>query len=269
MRTDDTFSSCPSVTAWRVAQMRAAHQVHEGGAIFADPFAVRIVGEVAPLETPETARAARSRTFIAWRSRIAEDALQAARARGLRQIVVLGAGLDTTGLRHGDALAVFEVDRQDMQDWKRAWLHRAGIGVPEGLRFVPVDFERDDLGEALWAADIRRDLAVFFVWLGVVPYLTMTAIKATLGLAAAFPEAEVVFDYVQPASAFQEDAQALLAQRAAAVAALAAVGEPWISYFKPVEIEALVRDAGFDAVRFHARDHVVHASLCVNTRRTP
>ncbi len=241
---DDCVNS-PSATAWRVARMRAVHQVRDGSTIFADPFALRIVDGAAEPDAAETPQSARYRAFIAARSRVAEDALRAARARGVRQVVVLGAGLDTTGLRHGAAVDVFEVDRAAMQHWKRAHLARVGISPPAGLRFVPVDFERDDLGEALAAAGMRADLPVFFVWLGVVPYLTSAAIRKTLRFAAEFPTAEIVFDYACHAAGLPPEMRAFMEQRAAAVAAL---GEAWVSYFELDQMAAMLRDAGFSRV---------------------
>ena len=88
------------------------------------------------------------RLFVAVRSRFAEDCLAAAAARGIRQAVVLGAGLDTFGLRNphaGVGLHVFEVDHPTTQAWKRERLAKAGLPVPASLSFVPVDFERQGI----------------------------------------------------------------------------------------------------------------------------
>ena len=106
----------PSLTARHVALLRAAHQLLDAGAVFADPLAVPICGEHAgairnfALKQPWLARL---RLFTAARSRFAEEKLAAAVDRGVEQAVVLGAGLDTMGLRnpHRDrGLRVFEVD---------------------------------------------------------------------------------------------------------------------------------------------------------------
>src|ERR1035441_9858589 len=104
----------PSSTAWAAAVHRAAHQVLEQGRIFADPLALRILGEdaeAAVREAEEQPSRRRMRTFIAVRTRFAEDALAAAVERGVRQLVVLGAGLDTYAYRStlGDRLRIFEV----------------------------------------------------------------------------------------------------------------------------------------------------------------
>ena len=89
-------------TALGAARHRAAHQTLERGRIFSDPLAVRILGsEAEPLNPNAENEVARRglRLFIAARTRFAEDALVASVPRGLRQVVVLGAGLDTYAYR--------------------------------------------------------------------------------------------------------------------------------------------------------------------------
>jgi methyltransferase (TIGR00027 family) len=104
-----------SRTVLGAAGHRAAHQVLEGGRIFADPLALPILGEDAPAilaEARENPARRGLRAFIAARSRIAEEAARQAIEEGARQIVVLGAGLDTFAYRleGNDELGVFEVD---------------------------------------------------------------------------------------------------------------------------------------------------------------
>src|SRR5689334_22848638 len=132
----------PSRTAYGAARHRAAHQILEGGRIFTDPLAVRILGaseEELRADAPRRAM----RVFVAARSRFAEDALAAAVGRGVEQVVVLGAGLDTFAYRNPhQAVRVVEVDHPDTQAWKRRRLAEAGIEVPGSVAYVGVDFER-------------------------------------------------------------------------------------------------------------------------------
>jgi methyltransferase (TIGR00027 family) len=89
-------------------------------------------------------------------------------ARGLRQVVVLGAGLDTFSLRNPYAdlgVRVFEVDYPATQQWKRERLRQAGLAIPGSLTFAPVDFERQSLADGLEAAGFDADRPAFFQWL--------------------------------------------------------------------------------------------------------
>jgi methyltransferase (TIGR00027 family) len=242
----------PSRTALAAAAHRAAHQILEQGRIFTDPLAVTILGEQAEIAAM-TSKAQPStrgmRFFIAARSRIAESALASGVSeRGVRQLVVLGAGLDTFAYRNpfADRLAVFEVDHPETQAWKRRRLAESGITAPASLTYAPVDFERNDLLAALTAAGFDPGCRTFFTWLGVVPYLTKAAIDATLGTIGGLDGgAEVVFDYSDPPASLSEEARAAHLERAARVAAL---GEPFVSYFDPEALHAELRRLGFDRI---------------------
>jgi len=234
-----------SATAMAAARHRAAHQVLEGGRIFADPLALRIAGIEAGDIPPDTPGARGMRVFIAVRTRFAEDALAAAVVRGARQLAVLGAGLDTFAYRSpfADALRIFEVDHPDTQAWKRERLAAAAIAVPQWLTFVPVDFERQALFAALAAAGFDRALPTFFLWLGVVPYLTAEATWSTLeAIAGLGSGTHVAFDYSNPPDERSEIERAAHARRAARVAAL---GEPWKQFFVTGELHARLRALGF------------------------
>lgn len=203
----------PSRTAWAAAAHRAAHQILEQGRIFSDPLALRILGEdskIAIHRAEEEASSRRMRIFIAVRTRFAEDALAAAIAQGVRQLVVLGAGLDTYAYRstRGNQLRIFEVDHPATQGWKRQRLEEVAIPLPNWLTFAPVDFERETLAEGLAAADFDSSQQTFFTWLGVVPYLTTSAIWSTLGFIASLPNgAHVVFDYGNPPASLSPELQ--------------------------------------------------------------
>ena len=246
-----------SRTARGAALHRAAHQTLEGGAIFRDPFACAILG-LTPQEAvaqenaqenagdgaPDARR--RMRLFICARARFAEDALARAVARGVRQAVVLGAGLDTLALRNPHAqagLRIFEVDHPDTQAWKRESLIGMAGQLPETLTFAPVDFERDELGAGLAAAGFDAGSPAFFVWLGVTPYLTREAVLATLGFIAGVPGGEVAFDYTEGHARLDGEGRAF---HAALAARVAAVGEPLIGALETDDLEAQLSALGFD-----------------------
>jgi methyltransferase (TIGR00027 family) len=184
------------------------------------------------------------RLFATARSRIAEDALSGAVERGIRQIVILGAGLDTFALRspHGERIRIYEVDHPATQAWKRRRLAEAQLALPPSLILVPVDFERDDLGEALVGAGFQQNSPAFFTWLGVVPYLTQEAIVSTLDYMASIQNSEVVFDYMEPPQAFSEEMRELVMKR---TEQLEKIGERWASRFEPSGMAAILRAHGF------------------------
>jgi methyltransferase (TIGR00027 family) len=265
-----------SRTALAAAAFRAAHQVVDGGRIFTDPLAARLLAgrpRDRILAEPGQPDRRATRLFLAARSRFAEDALARAVGDGVRRVVVLGAGLDTFAYRNPyPDVRVVEVDHPDTQAWKRELLAEAGIPVAASVTYAGADFERRSL------ADVLEPERSFFVWLGVVPYLTRAGFDETVRYVAGTAGSEVVFDYPMPPSSMPAERRAALEERARRVAS---VGEPFRTYFRPEEVAALLRAAGFVDVDdvgpaemaarwFEPRDavpagtpggHVVHARL--------
>ena len=223
----------------------------EQGRIFADPLAMRILGSAVDavvhdaLERPDRTR---MRIFIAVRTRFSEDALAFALEKGVRQIVVLGAGLDTIAYRgtFPNPSHVFEVDHPATQAWKRQCLEDAAIPIPDSLTFVPVDFEHQTLAQGLAAAGFDPKQETFFSWLGVVPYLKEETVWSTLNFIASLPNrTHVVFDYSDRPETLPTEWRADHEKNAARVADL---GEAWVTFFTPAELHAKLRAIGFSEI---------------------
>ena len=238
----------PSRTAMRVAMRRAAHQLFDHPKVLLDPIALPIVGPeaAAKLEAERSrheSRMARNlRAFLVVRSRFAEDELARAVGRGVRQYVVLGAGLDTFAYRnpYADlAVRVFEVDHPATQEWKRRRLAAAGIAIPPSVTYAPVDFERQTLAEGLKLAGFDASKAAFFSWLGVTMYLTEDAVMATFGFIASTPPGGgVAFDYAVPRSSLNWVGRLALDALSHRVAA---AGEPFRTFFDPSALAERLR----------------------------
>ena len=233
----------PSATAEGAALLRAAHQILDEPRVLDDPLALRILGakresmrraDAQPLEAHEL-RALRA--FVVMRSRYAEDRLREAVGRGVRQYVLLGAGLDTFAYRnpHPD-LRVFEVDHAATQAWKRERLRDAGIAMPSSVTFVAADFERQTLADVLGSTDLDRVRPTFFSWLGVTVYLSRHAVMETLRFVASATAAgsEIVFSFAVSPSPLAEHT--------------AALGEPWRTFFDPPALAEELRRIGFGGV---------------------
>ena len=153
------------MTAFVAAIMRARHLVVDGHPkIMEDHVAQQLVGMSADELVSDTNRYGvdpREPSSI-WilRSRFAEDRLAAARLRNVWQYVILGAGLDSYGLRHAaslDNLIVYEVDDPPLQHWKRQRLQALHIAPSDNVRYVACDFEIISLSEALRASTFDED----------------------------------------------------------------------------------------------------------------
>jgi methyltransferase (TIGR00027 family) len=245
----------PSATAQGVALRRAAHQILDRPRVFEDELALRIVGpaeaaalrkDAAGLEGNRPSSALRA--FIAVRSRVAELELANAVGRGVRQYVVLGAGLDTFAYRNPyPELRVFEVDHPATQEWKRWRLDEGSIAIPANLTFAAIDFESQPLVEVLRAAGLDATRPSFFSWLGVTPYLERDVVLETLGAIAplAAGGGGVVFDYSGPADSLSPHERAALDLLAARVRA---AGEPFRGSLEPARLAADLLGMGFRSV---------------------
>ncbi|HZU10569.1 MAG TPA: class I SAM-dependent methyltransferase [Pseudacidobacterium sp.] len=246
----------PSRTAFGVAYRRAAHQLlDERPPVLDDPVAVPILGPdtsagiIANSEKQRHPFSLAMRAFMVVRSRCAEDHLKRAVASGVRQYVVLGAGLDTFAYRNPfppERLRVFEVDHPATQEWKRELLASAKISVPETLAFAPVDFERQTLRDGLARVGFDFEQPAFFSWLGVTPYLTLEAFRSTILFIASLPAGTgVTFEYALPREALCERGKLafdLIASR------VKKAGEPFQLFFLPEQMRNELRGVGFGKI---------------------
>jgi methyltransferase (TIGR00027 family) len=236
---------------------RATHQIVDQPLVFEDPLAVAITNGESEAMADAQASSRALRAFIAVRSRYAEDQLERAVESGVRQYVVLGAGLDTFAYRNpfqAAGLKVFEVDHPATQEWKRAQLRAAGIAIPPEMTFAAVDFERESLADGLHRTAFHRDRPAFLSWLGVTPYLSRPAFDATLQFIASMPSSSgVVFDFAlvrRLLSPIQQQALDALSAR------VARAGEPFQLFFDPAELAADLARLGFGNIEDLGSDEI-------------
>ena len=241
----------PDNTAVRTALWRALHiEADPPPHVFEDVIGLRIAApepgwQKRPDMSPFTAP---FRASIVARARCVEDLVA---EKALSQYVVLGAGLETFVQRRPELasrMTVFEIDRPGPQEWKRRRLVELGLGVPENLRFVPVDFESGEAWEErLRAAGFDPESPAFVASTGVSMYLTKETVLATLRQVASFaPGSTLVMPYLLPIELADPGVRVGM-ERAAAGAR--AAGTPFLSFFTPEEMLALARQAGFREVR--------------------
>lgn len=168
----------PEHTAVRTALWRALHlKIDAIPFIFFDDLGEKIIGENHWKNRPDMdpARSAAPRASIVARARFIEDLLESEIQKGITQYVILGAGLDTFALRRKELLSkltVFEVDQEGPQKWKEERIKALNISIPDRLKFVPVNFEKES-----WLLKIKEfgfeiNQPTLVVSTGVTMYLT-------------------------------------------------------------------------------------------------
>ncbi|AMW19659.1 class I SAM-dependent methyltransferase [Mycobacteroides chelonae] len=138
--------------------------------------------------------------LIVLRRRVSDDEVRSAARSGIGQVVMLGAGFDTSSQQLGSLpVTVFEVDAPTTQQAKQHLIaeHR---GDESRLVWVPCDFERDDLTSRLLGAGFDTAAPSLVVWLGVTYYLTEAALESTLAQLTKLcaPGSRLVLDYGDP-----------------------------------------------------------------------
>ncbi len=259
--------SPPKPTALRVAQFRAIHQILDKPLIFEDPFAGKIMGDPLPRDLSKFNEPLFRglRTSIVIRSRLAEDEWLKSYALGLRQYVILGAGLDTFAFRHGDlnGLKIFEVDLPSTQDWKRNCLQAAGMEPPSSLIFAATDFENLSLAKHLKQAGFQAEQPAFFSWLGVTMYLDHTSICETLQfIGSCVPKTTVIFDYcVDPSQLSPRELKGfeIVSKK------VAEQGESWKTFYTPDVLNNKIRSFGFSKIEDFGPEEITKRYLSERT----
>lgn len=189
-------------------------------------------------------------TNVVVRTRFTEEVLAQTIARGVRQYVVVGAGLDSYALRRPDTsdVRVFEVDHPATQAFKRQRFADLGIEAPGSLALLPADLAEERLTSVLGGSSFDATAPAFFAWLGVTMYLTREANLAALRAIAecASTGSELVFSYLDHAvfgGGRGEGAEQAFEHGQGAVTSL---GEPWVSGFDPAAIGTELGELGFD-----------------------
>lgn len=200
-----------SRTAQAAAAIRANHYLYANNPVFSDPYALHMTSPAwqAVLSNRFLIKSLNSKIAnqafglltaqVVARSRFAEDLLKQAIQKGIHQYVLIGAGLDSFTLRLAkqySQIKIYEVDHPDTQALKIKTLSQLG-DIPDNVEFVPIDFEQEQLSDALQRSHYDSGQAGFFSWLGTTHYLspqtTLNTLQDIAILAAA--KSELVLDY--------------------------------------------------------------------------
>ena len=228
--------------------------------LFEDPFAQQFLGArfglLATLcRVPGAAdllaryidrRWAGARSSAVARTRLIDDTVADALARGMEQLVILGAGFDARAYRLPGLsdVAVFEVDHPATLAKKRSVLRRASLDAPSRVRSVGIDFRSADLAPVMDAAGYSTQARTFILWEGVTNYLTEAAVDTTLRWCArAAAGSQLLFTYVHRAVL---DDPGSFAGTETLFATLKEAGEQWTFGLEPGELAGFLEQRGLE-----------------------
>ena len=171
--------------------------------------------------------------------------------RGVRQYIMLGAGLDTFPWRQPSfalPMRLFAVDHPASLAFASERARSGGLPDPRNLTRVPIDLEQDDFLAKLTDAGCELVAPSFFSILGVLQYLSPNSVNALLKAVAMFaPGSETVLSFALVDESLDEQdveaaKQSLNFTRNA--------GEPWRSRFHPLDLQGRLLRLGFHEL-FH------------------
>jgi methyltransferase (TIGR00027 family) len=268
-----------SFTAMRVAYMRAYHAIHATDKIFDDFLAYHLISEekralieqhfeqyftgytqlncseyaasfsdMITTSEPLMQATYKSVSFLSSRARYVEDALDKAIRQGVKQYVILGAGMDTFAFRQPEImehLEVFEFDHPATQEFKLHRLAELEWKHPAKLHFIPIDFTKESLVTALTSSlSYDSNVKSFFNWLCVTPYLTRDEVFTTLhSITEIAPVGStIIFDYFDTDAFIPEKSSP---QMQKSLEYLRKIGEPVITGFNPSTLAEELASFGF------------------------
>ncbi len=187
---------------------------------------------------------------IVSRIRFVDDCLKNCIKEGIEQLVILGAGYDARAYRFDELndISVFEVDHPVTQKLKIKKVKDIFKILPDHVKYVPVDFEKDELISKLSKAGYNRNLKTLFLWEGVCKYLTSDAVNNILTMVSSnsCKGSSIVFDYLFQ-SMVDRSSGSILADKM--LSFQAKKGEPFIFGLPHNDPEQLIKNKGFSTVK--------------------
>ncbi len=260
MNTQTQRPLAPEHTAVRVALWRALHLILDPiPSIFNDKIGAELVAEKnwqqRPDMNPDFSKPMRA--SIVGRARLIEDLVEQRYYQGVKQYVILGAGLDTFAQRRLDLMSdmqVFEVDQPEPQAWKKQRLQECGYLQSSSLHFVPVNFEQQSWWDELVRAGFDISKPAVIVSTGVSMYLSKAANLSTLNQISKLASGSVFamtfmlsLDLLDPQERGSLEYVMKRAQES---------GTPFLSLFSPEEVIQLAQQAGFQKSEYVSGEQI-------------
>ncbi|WP_170564842.1 class I SAM-dependent methyltransferase [Ruegeria atlantica] len=184
---------------------------------------------------------------VLWRKTFMQSRALTAIKNGARQIVVLGAGLDTLGLRLSNShshIPVFEVDRPETIEAKRS-LVSSNFGVPPNVRYTAVDFSRETTLDKLQSLGYDHELGTVFIAEVSLEYVAPPEVADVYAMIRSNGAMETRFLTTYASTAAASQAQKEVDSIGNAVAG---VGEPFRFNISPSEVSAYASEQGFSVL---------------------
>ncbi|WP_333625032.1 class I SAM-dependent methyltransferase [Sphingobacterium siyangense] len=242
----------PDNTALRTALWRALHVLtDEKPYVIDDKIGYNLIKPEAEWqERPDMKYTKRLRASIVARARFVEDVAKTEVENGIKQYVVLGAGLDSFAQRNTEISSqvdIYEIDQPDTLIWKEEKLIENAYKIPDNLHFVPVDFETTSWWTELLNKGFDTNKKAVVSCTGVTLYLTKKAITDTLKKMTLLASGSTIaIAFYLPLEQLDEEDKPM---QEIAMKGAAASGTPFVSFFSVEDIVKLAGEIGLKEIQ--------------------
>lgn len=242
----------PDNTALRTALWRALHVLTDSKPyVIEDKVGYNLIRPGKGWqERPDMKYTKRLRASVVARARFIEDLAKEQIAKGVKQYVLLGAGLDSFAQRNtpiSSGIDIYEIDQPGTLAWKEEKLIENGYKMPGNLHFVPVNFESSSWWDELSNKGFDRHQKAVVSCTGVTLYLTKNAIIDTLKkMTLLWPGSTIAIAFYLPPEQLDQEDQPM---QEMAIKGAAASGTPFVSFFSVEEITKLAGEAGLKEIQ--------------------
>ncbi len=262
-----------SITAKLCSFARANHSICKGNKIFDDFLAFELMGEKEYKETEKMIKKNFTTTptnflneyicpVVLPRIAYTESKLcEFLNKYKNIQYVILGAGMDTFSFRNQNKnIEIFELDHPLTQKYKLKRIYKAGFKIPSNVYFVPINFEKENIKDVLYASGFDFGKPAFFSFLGVTYYLNLKSFENTISNISDMTcnISEFVFDY--PEKIFENKKTKHLS------AITSSIGEPMKESFEFHKIVEIFKNYGFKIQNHFSPDDIQKKYLKASTK---
>ena len=196
--------------------------------------------------------------YVIVRTKIFDRIFLQGLTEGVKQIVILGAGMDSRALRFSNrnkGTRIFEVDLPEVQNPKREILQRKKIALPSELVFVAMDFDQQDLSEELHKSGYDPEKRTLFLWEGICMYLQAKSVDRMFAFIKDHSGAgsEILFDFVRASVIRKEHT---LFGEEQIYRTVESTGEGWMFGIDEYSLASYLSKRGFKLVRHYTSEEM-------------
>ncbi|MFC2135357.1 class I SAM-dependent methyltransferase [Bacteroidota bacterium] len=196
--------------------------------------------------------------YVIARTKLIDSIFNNAVVEKFDQILILGAGFDSRGIRLLDPslnAKVFELDAPVTQNAKIKQFQKRKIAINPNIVFISIDFEKNSLEKKLIDAGFGKKKRSLFILEGLLMYLDTETVDSTFKIINEFGgmKSEIVFDCIYSSVLRKEN---IYYGEEGIVERLERANETWLFGIERGEIETFLKEYSFKLIRNYSSEEL-------------